>query len=586
MKLGAFTFVLHSHLPYVLSHGRWPHGTEWLNEAAAESYLPLIRGIERLLEKGLRPGITLGITPILGEQLASETFKDELEGWLEERIEAARHDAEVFAWEGRAHRSYVARHWAIVFAERLHDFRERYDRDIIGAFRRLQDQGAIEIITSAATHGYLPLLGTDEVVRAQIRLGVESSRRLFGRQPRGIWLPEAAYRPAYDWAPPVRGPRVPEPGRRRGIEEFLAEEGIEYFFVDTHLLRGGQALGTYAQRHPALRRLAERYAREYGERFKAEDFTRSANAAYRVLSDAPLDAPVHIFAREPSASLQVWSGEWGYPGDGWYLEFHRRHHPGGHRYWRVTSRGAGLGDKAEYSPEMAMERVEENALHFHALVRERLAEHREIFGETGIVVAPFDTELFGHWWHEGIEWIVRVLEKMARDPEIELTSAGGFLDTHVPAGEITLPEGSWGEGGHHYIWMNHDTEWTWPEIYRAELTLAELVERWGDREHEIIHKLLRLAARELLLLESSDWQFLISTHAARDYAQLRFSRHLHVFDHAIDLVRKQERHEDLTPADWKFIGEAEARDGAIFPELDIQLWRPAVPATATGYRPT
>src|SRR5690606_26902533 len=191
------------------------------------------------------------------------------------------------------------------------------------------------------------------------------------------------------------------------------------------------------------------------------------------------------------------------------------------------------------------------------------------------VVAPFDTELFGHWWHEGIEWIVRVLEKMARDPEIELTSAGGFLDTHVPAGEITLPEGSWGEVGHHYFWMNYDTEWTWPEIYRAELTLAELVERWGDREHEIIHKLLRLAARELLLLESSDWQFLISTHAARDYAQLRFSRHLHVFDHAIDLVRKQERHEDLTPADWKFIGEAEARDGAIFPELDIQLWRPA-----------
>src|SRR5690606_691307 len=118
-----------------------------------------------------------------------------------------------------------------------------------------------------------------EAVRAQIRTGIESYRRHFGRDPRGIWLPECAYRPAYDWAPPVVGPRVPKPGPRRGIEEFLAAEGIEYFFVDTHLLRGGQAMGTYAQLHPALRRLAERYARESGGRFKAEDFTRSPNAA-------------------------------------------------------------------------------------------------------------------------------------------------------------------------------------------------------------------------------------------------------------------------------------------------------------------
>lgn len=573
MKLGAFTIVLHSHLPYVLAHGRWPHGTEWLSEAAAESYLPLIRGIERLLDRGLRPGITLGITPILAEQLASDAFKDELDGWLEERIESARHDAEVFEWEGLHHRAWLARRWQEIFTERLADFRERYDRDIIGALRRLQDVGAIEIITSAATHGYLPLIGTDEAVRAQIRIGIDSYRRHFGRNPRGIWLPECAYRPAYDWAPPVSGPRVPDSGPRRGIEEFLAAEGIEYFFVDTHLLRGGQAMGTYAQLHPALRRLAERYEQEYGQAIRPEDVTRTPNAVYRVHSPVPSPTPVHVFAREPAASLQVWSGEWGYPGDGWYLEFHKRHYPGGHRYWRVTSRGANLGQKAEYVPEMAAERLEENALHFHGLVRRRLEEHLEAFGEPGIVVAPFDTELFGHWWHEGVEWIVRIMEKMARDDDIELTTGGGYLDYHEPVGEIALPEGSWGEGGHHYIWLNHETDWTWPEIYRAELTLREYVDRWLDREHDIIHRLLRLAARELLLLQSSDWQFLISTQAARDYAQVRFANHLHVFDRAIDLIRKQERGEDLTDHDWRFVGEAEGRDGMIFPDLDLALWR-------------
>ncbi|HEX7118956.1 MAG TPA: 1,4-alpha-glucan branching protein domain-containing protein [Longimicrobiales bacterium] len=574
MRLGAFTIVLHSHLPYVLAHGRWPHGTEWLSEAAAESYLPLIRGIERLLDRGLRLGITLGITPILAEQLASEAFQDELDAWLEERIESARHDAEVFDWEGHHHRASLARHWERLFTERLHDYRERYDRDLIGAFRRLQDVGAIEIITSAATHGYLPLIGTDEAVRAQLRIGAETYRRHFGRDPRGIWLPECAYRPRYDWAPPVAGPRVPASGLRRGIEEFLADEGIEYFFVDTHLLRGGQAMGTYAQLHPALRRLAERYAREYGEAVRPEDVTRTANAMYRVHSPVPLAGPVHVYAREPAASLQVWSGEWGYPGDGWYLEFHKRHHPGGHRYWRVTARGANLGEKAEYVPEMADERIEENATHFHHLVRRRLEQHRDVFDEPGIVVAPFDTELFGHWWHEGVEWIVRVLEKMARDDEIELTTGGGYLDHHEPAGEIALPEGSWGEGGHHYIWLNHETDWTWPEIYRAELTLGELVDRWLDREHDIIHRLLRLAARELLLLQSSDWQFLISTQAARDYAQVRFGNHMHVFDRVVDLIRRQERGEDLRESDWKFIGDAEARDGMIFPDLDLSLWKP------------
>jgi 1,4-alpha-glucan branching enzyme len=581
-RLGAFTLVLHSHLPYVLSHGRWPHGTEWLSEAAAESYLPLIRGIESLRARGLRTGITLGVTPILMEQLASPAFQDELDGWLEARIDAARHDTEVFTWEDRPHRAYVGRYWEQFFAERLHDFRNRYGRDILGAIRRLQDVGAIEVMTSAATHGYLPLIGTDEAVRAQIRIGVDTYRRHFGRDPRGIWLPECAYRPRYDWAPPVNGPLVPRSELRRGIEEFLSDEGLEYFFIDTHLLRGGQAMGTYAQRHPALRRLAERYARKYGEEIRPEDLNRTPNLAYRVASQVELPNPVHVFAREPSASLQVWSGEWGYPGDGWYLEFHKLHHPGGHRYWRVTGRGTDLADKAEYSPEMAAERVEENALHFHHLVRERLAEHRELFDEPGIVVAPFDTELFGHWWHEGINWIVKVSEKLAQDAEIEFTTAGGYLDHHAVQDEVALPEGSWGEGGYHYIWLNHDTEWTWPELYRAELTLRDLVDDWLDREHEIIHRLLRLAARELLLLQSSDWQFLISTRAARDYAELRFSRHLAVFDHIIELIRKQERREDLTPGDWKYIGEAEARDGMIFPGLDLALWRSAAKAVAAG----
>lgn len=573
MRLGAFTLVLHSHIPYVLAHGRWPHGTDWLSEATAETYIPLLRMIEGLLDEGHRLGITLGLTPILLEQLAAPTFHDELEAWLETKIEAARHDAEIFSWEGLPHRISLARRWEEVFTERLYDFRERYDRDLIGAFRRLQDVGAIEIMTSAATHGYLPLLGTDESIQAQIEIGVETYYRHLGRRPRGIWLPECAYRPGYHWVPPTDRPLPTEPRLRPGIEEFLTTQGLEYFFIDTHLLLGGSPMGTYAQRHPALKRLAEQYERSEAMT-RTRDTSRSPNQVYLLGSTTEGDhKPIHLFAREPSASLQVWSGEWGYPGDGWYLEFHKRHYPGGHRYWRVTGRGTDLAEKAEYSPEMAIERLDENARHFHSLIRERLALHYELSHEMGIVVAPFDTELFGHWWHEGIEWIRRVIEAVNADDEIELTTAGGYIDHHHIDEAISLPEGSWGEGGYHYIWLNEETEWTWPEIYRAETTLRELATRWVDREHEFIHRILGLAARELLLLQSSDWQFLISTQAARDYAELRFSNHLTTFDRLIDMVRKQERGEDLTEDDWGFIGETEERVGMIFPDLQIGSWK-------------
>ena len=111
-----------------------------------------------------------------------------------------------------------------------------YHRDMIGAFKRLQDEGYIEIITCAATHGYLPLLGRDSAIRGQLKTGVQSYSRFFNRAPRGIWLPECAYRPAY-----YEGSKV-----RPGIEYFLAELGIKVFFSETHLITGGAPVGVAA----------------------------------------------------------------------------------------------------------------------------------------------------------------------------------------------------------------------------------------------------------------------------------------------------------------------------------------------------
>ncbi len=261
MSLGKFTFVLHTHLPYVLGHGKWPHGTDWLNEAAVECYIPLLNVFNRLVDEGIKPAITIGLTPILCEQLAHPAFPEILNDYINQKIEASINDYEAFTRTGDA-KAALAAMWRDYFMSISSDFNEKYDRDIVGSFRKLQDGGHIEIITCAATHGYLPLLGSDEAVRAQVRTGVETYRKHFGKQPAGIWLPECAYRPSYAWTHPVDFPGK-KTFDRAGVEEVLHENGISYFIVDSHLLEGGKPIGAYIDRFDALQRLWGQFEKAY-----------------------------------------------------------------------------------------------------------------------------------------------------------------------------------------------------------------------------------------------------------------------------------------------------------------------------------
>jgi 1,4-alpha-glucan branching enzyme len=214
MKLGASTFVLHSHLPYCRMAGRWPHGEEWLHEAASETYIPLLNGLYDLVEADSPVRLTLGLTPVLVEQLSDPLVLDHLVSYLEERCDAAEADIPRFEASGEGHRSHLAHFYWDWYAHILRSFQQRFDSDIIGAFRQLQDEGHIEILTSAATHGYLPLLGRDSSIYGQMRTGVGSYHRHFGQLPRAVWLPECAYRPAY----------VSEGGHMRPGEEMLLNQ--------------------------------------------------------------------------------------------------------------------------------------------------------------------------------------------------------------------------------------------------------------------------------------------------------------------------------------------------------------------------
>ncbi|HOS43759.1 MAG TPA: DUF1957 domain-containing protein, partial [Armatimonadota bacterium] len=359
-SVGAFTFVLHGHLPYVLSHGVWPHGMDWIFEAASECYLPLLDAFTALVEDGISPQVTLGLTPVLTEQLRHPGFVAGFDDYLAQRIAAAAENAREFRQQQQPLLERLALRWRDEFTGIRARFHDCYGTDIPAAFRQLMDDGHLEIITCAATHGYLPLLGDDTCVRAQIRQGVESYTRHYGRAPRGIWLPECAYRPAYAWKAPVEGAGPQRPVPRAGIEEILSDSGIQYFFVDTHLLMGGSTQGVYIERFGALKALWEQaHATPGGE---PAHFDHSPYRPYYV--SGKYDGPaVSFYTREERTGLQVWSGEHGYPGDGNYLDFHKKHYPGGHRYWKVTSATADLAEKLIYYPEDVEQRLDANAEH-------------------------------------------------------------------------------------------------------------------------------------------------------------------------------------------------------------------------------
>ncbi len=563
-SLGSFALVLHSHIPYVLAHGRWPHGMDWLSEVTAETYLPLLNVLNRLVEEGISPKITLGLTPVLLEQLADPEFAGEFEAYLGEKADAARANAAEFRRMARPDMAALAEHWHRWYSGLAADYTSTYGRDIIGAFKRLLDAGHIEILTSAATHGYLPLLGTDASVRAQVRQGVTSYRRHFGTDPRGFWLPECAFRPRYPWSPPV-GPSG-KPIERMGVDEALSAEGIEYFFVDAHLLKGGRSVGVYADRFKPLEALWSRFERQW-EPDKQE---RSTFLPYLVSSNPGVVAPVAIFARDQETGIQVWSGDVGYPGDEWYLEFHRKHYPGNLRYWRVSWPRQDLAVKELYEPIKALSRLPGHASHFAEVVRDALAQHHATAGEPGILTSMYDTELFGHWWHEGAEWLYYAIRALAEQTDINRVTCGEYLDANRPTTVVSLPEGSWGEGGYHWIWLNEWTSWTWQRIYECEAEMIRLADDLGD--NPVVETLLRQAARELLLLESSDWQFCISTWAARDYAEQRVRYHADKFEAIALLARRAAAGDNIDPEDWNALGEAEDRDRC-FPDIDPAWWR-------------
>ena len=538
-----FALVLHSHIPYVTGHGSWPHGLDWLYEAAAESYLPLLGVCRRLQDEGIPPCLDISFTPVLMEQLAHPEFAPGFRQYLAGRIACAREDGREFERKGEAGLRHLAAFWEAWYEGLTGFFEDDCRADILAAWRSLQDGAQVEVLTSAATHGYLPLLSEDDSVRWQVRQGRLSYERFFGRKPRGFWLPECAYRPGYVWRAPL-GRR--EAVSRAGLDEILKQEGVGCFFVDGQPLRGGAHQGVYNERFPALKSLWDTSRQARGP------VSGPAVSPYEAYRAHPSGVP--FLVRDEDSGAQVWSRGSGYPGDGRYLEFHKKRFPGGLRYWRVTSSDGDLGQKAPYDPAAARAGLEANAGHFVHRLEASLGSRPE----GGFVTALYDTELFGHWWFEGPEWIYLVLKKLSSST-VRPATATSCLENRPPREMVSLPEGSWGEGGFHSVWLNKETAWIWDRIYRVEEEAVGLANRPLPGRTDVLKQFMR----EKFLLESSDWPFLISTGSARDYAENRAAGH---FDRAWALRNWLIRPEPLGPREEGLL-EAWSREDGLFSEV-------------------
>jgi 1,4-alpha-glucan branching enzyme len=527
MPGGDLAFVLHAHLPYIRHPEHRFHLEEnWLYEATTATYLPLLEVFRGLMQDGVPFRFSMTMSPPLVSMLRDDLLKMRYAGYLDRLLALA--DKELRRTQGDPTFHRIARFYADRFG-RLKALYDQIRGDLVDAFRSLQDDGFLEILTVGATHGYLPVIREPSARRAQIQVACQSYQRHFGRWPRGIWLPECGF--------------------TEGADVLLAEAGLRYFFVDSHGILN-------ARPRPPLG-------------IHAPIFTRAGVAA---------------FGRDLESSKQVWSAKEGYPGDGVYRDFYRDIgfdlpldyigpwvHPDGIRihtgfkYFRVTGSEVDLSQKHPYDPDAARERAAQHASNF-MFNREKQAEHLAVhMDRRPLIVSPYDAELYGHWWFEGPWFLDFLARKIAFDQKvIRLTTPSEYL-TENPVNAVCEPSpSSWGDGGYSAVWVDGSNDWIYRHVHRAEGRMRELAQRYAGGADDLTRRALNQAARELLLAQSSDWAFIMKTATAVKYACDRVKAHLSRF-------RRLDREISEGRIDGGWLADLEGRDN-LFPELDYRLY--------------
>lgn len=524
MSKGYLALVLHAHLPYV-RHPEHENFLEerWLFEAITETYIPLIKSFNKLVDEGIPFRLTFSMSPPLVSMLSDNLLQHRYINHLNKTIELA--EKEIQRTRGTSFQN-IAEMYRDMLYETRYIFCDIYNRNIVTAFKRLGNLGRLEITTCAATHGFLPLMMINpNAVRAQVGIAVKTHTRHFGEPPRGIWLPECAY--------------------TAGIDDILKEFGLKFFFTDTHGI-------LYASHRP-----------RYG-------------------NFAPIYCPTGVaaFGRDIESSKQVWSADEGYPGDFNYREYYRDIgfdldfnyikpyiHPDGIRintglkYYSITGRNV---EKQPYDFYRAKEKAAEHASNFMFNRELQIKYLSTLMDRPPLIVAPYDAELYGHWWFEGPIFLEHLIRKIHYDQNIiELVTPSDYLKK-FPCNQVSRPcASSWGNNGYNEVWLNDTNHWIYRHLHLAANRMTELVDTFPNAQG-LLDRALKQAARELLLAQSSDWAFIMSTGTMTEYAIKRTKKHLLNFTGIYEQIKNNRLEENwISELEWK---------NNIFPHIDFKLY--------------
>ncbi len=523
---GFWLLVLHAHLPFV-RHPEHIDSLEerWLYEAVVETYIPLLELFEKLLSEGVDFRVVLSITPTLCNMLDDTFLQKRINAYLEKLVELA--EKEIYRNRYNDEFFSVSKMYYEKFKFTLYAFNEKYKKNLLSAFKKFQDLGFIEVITSSATHCYLPLYEVvPEGVRAQIKIGINDYKRHFGKSPYGIWNAECGY--------------------FSGLENLLGEEGIKYFFTDTHGVLNASE--------------------------------RPINGVF-----APLVTPngVAFFGRDVETSRLVWSSREGYPGDPYYREFYKdigydldfnyikpyilengERVFTGIKYYRITDKEGSLEHKKVYEVEKAQERVKEHSFHFVDSREKQINYLSNLMDRKPVIVSMYDAELFGHWWFEGVDFLYNTIKLIGESKIVKMILPKEYLEIYSENQIATPSISSWGSNGYNEFWLNETNDWLYRHLHKATERMIEMATKYYNVSSKVYIDCLNQSARELLIAQASDWPFIIKAKTMVDYAKKRIIESIYNFNKLYTMLKEES-------VDENFVKKLNLRNN-IFPEIDYR----------------
>ena len=518
MTKGNLAIVLHAHLPFVRSEEPGSLEEDWFFQALVECYLPLLETLEEaFISNNQKPKITIGLSPTLLSLLEDELLKNRFKKWVKIRLEvlsSLEKDSIEAVLHLKDHLKRQLESW------------NSCQGDLIGRFEKLQTSDVIDILTCAATHGYLPLLRENpEAVRGQLKTAVREHQRLFKKRPFGIWLPECAY---YE-----------------GLDELMAASGLRYAVLDGHGLLNADPRPRYGLYAPICTKRG-----------------------------------VAFFGRDSESTLPVWSARDGYPGNPNYREFHRdlgwdlsienlkkigfkEKRPLGIKLFKISSKHTSLENKEQYDPQAAQESVEVDADNYLKDRKKQLMKLQDSMKIEPLLIAPFDAELFGHWWFEGPKFLSQLFIK-SKEQGIKLITLKEALQINRKIQLCDPSPSSWGQGGFHNYWLNDSNAWIIKEWSKAGREMVSICSKGIQQESSI--KIIKQAGRELLLCQSSDWSFILKAGTTTELARERINLHIKRFWILIDAIKANKK------IDPNILEEIEKED-CIFPLISPIDWK-------------